>query len=165
MRYLLYIFCLLCFSNKSFSKEYTLFKKKEIDQKQIVIIGSFKKCYAEIREVINHFEKLGGKVLAPIKSEIVDPTADFVLFKDDDITKSEKELQQSVFDKINVADFVYVMNPRYCGNIDFHINHIGIGTASEVGYIIGLNHLRKKQIPIICAYPPASSHIRFFCSY
>lgn len=158
------LFVLLCTQSVS-AKDYRQFTRQELQGKNIVIIGSFRKCYREIIKIIDDFHSKGAHVLAPIKSKIVDENADFVLFKDDDPSKSEKELQQAVFDKMQKADMVYIFNARYCKGIDFKGNYIGIGTASEIGYVLALNDFREKKIPLICANAPDSSHIQFFCEY
>ena len=49
----------------------------------IVISGSFRKHYDDIREAIRRFEGLGMQVLSPEHSEVVNPGNDFVLLETD----------------------------------------------------------------------------------
>lgn len=153
-------FLLFAFSNiadYSSSKPYSKFTKQELNGKSIALFGCFQ-CYSDFIKVMDHFEAMGAKILCPIRSEVINPNADFILFKDDDMTnKTEKQLQQSVFDKTRkYADIVYIVNE----NCD-----VGLGTSSEVGYVLGLNDMRRKKIKIYCWNKPKSSHVRFFCEY
>lgn len=158
MKIFILLFIICFYSNNANAKHYLDFKDSELKGKKIALFGSFK-CYDEFINVMDYFESKGGTILCPIRSKIIDINADFRLFKDDDITKkSEKELQQIVFDKTRkYANIVYIVNSNNCP--------IGLGTASEIGYTIALNDIRKKQIKIYCAEKPQSSHIRFFCEY
>lgn len=145
-------------NNIVFAKPYWEFTEKELKGKQVSLFGSFT-CYDTFIKVMDHFESNGAKILCPIRSKIIDINADYRLFKDDDIKhKTEKELQQAVFNKTkNYADIVYIVNGENC--------KIGLGTASELGYTIALNDLQNKKIQIYCWENPQSSHIRFFCEY
>ena len=149
---------LIILTNIAFAKPYYEFTEKELKGKKIALFGSFM-CYDTFIEVMDYFESKGAKILCPIRSKIVDIDADFRLFKDDNlINKTEKELQQTVFDKTRqYADIVYVVNGNHC--------KIGLGTASEIGYTVALNDIRKKKIQIYCWDKPQSSHIRFYCKY
>lgn len=155
---LIIILNLIVLSNNVFAKPYWEFTEKELKGKKVSLFGSFI-CYDTFIKVMNHFESKGAKILCPIRSEIVDINADFRLFKADDIKhKTEKELQQEVFNKTRkYADIVYIVNGEGC--------KIGLGTASEMGYTIALNDLKNKKIKIYCWEKPQSSHIRFFCKY
>lgn len=152
------IYLILIFSNVSYAKPYYEFTKKELKNKKIGIFGSFK-CYeSHMLPAIEFFEKNKSQnVSFPIKSKIVDHQEDFIKFiKDAHIKEKidikcknlraeayqrcaesfEKELQQAVFDKTrNNIDMVYVMNPKTC--------NIGFGTASEIGYVLGVNDTRN----------------------
>jgi hypothetical protein len=151
---LLSIFVLL--GNEVVAKPYWEFTKKELNGKNIALFGCFQ-CYSDFIKVMDYFESQGAKILCPIRSEVIDDKADFVLFKDDDTTKTERELQQSVFDKTRkYADIVYVVNEK-C--------EVGLGTSSEVGYVLALNDMRKRKIKVLCWNKPQSSHIRLFCEY
>lgn len=161
------------------AKTFDKFTKKELNNKQIAIFGSFQ-CYeSHFKPAMKYFKSQGATILAPIDSEIIDLKEDFIKFvKDEHIAKDiekhcnhllgkeytkcaesfEKKLQQAVFDKTRKhADMVYIINNDNC--------KIGKGTASELGYVIALNDVRKKQIKIHCAQEPDSSHIRFYCEY
>ena len=155
---LIIILNLIVLSNNVFAKPYWEFTEKELKGKKVSLFGSFT-CYDTFIKVMNHFESKGAKILCPIRSKIVDINADFRLFKDDDVKhKTEKELQQAVFDKTRkYADIVYIVNGEDC--------KIGLGTASELGYTIALNDLKNKKIKIYCWEKPQSSHIRFYCKY
>ncbi|GAG72632.1 unnamed protein product, partial [marine sediment metagenome] len=54
------------------------------DKLSIVISGSFRKQYDYIREMIQRFEGLGIRVLAPKHSEIVNPGDEFILLEADE---------------------------------------------------------------------------------
>lgn len=172
MRIVLIIIFLIINNKISFSKPYYEFTEKELKGKKISLFGSFK-CYDEFIKAMDYFESKGAKILCPIRSKIVDINADFRLFKDDDIkNKTEKELQQVVFDKTReYADIVYVVNSNNC--------LIGLGTSGEIDYVIAINDLRNKNIffkllfkifgikekKVYCAEKPQSSHIKLFCEY
>lgn len=138
--------------NKIYTKKYTDFTKNEVMNKKIGLYGSFK-CYAEFIERMNYFESMGAEVLFPIRSKgIVNLNVNFRLFKEDDASKTPKQLQQGVFDKTRkYADIIYIVNPTNC--------IIGDGTASEIGYVLALNDIRSKQIKIYAENTPVKSHI------
>lgn len=130
---------------------------------RVVIIGSYKKCWAEMMEIHDQFTREGYNVLAPIKSvKIGDPNADFVLLKADG-NKSKKELQDAVFKKIDslntTTDFIYVLNLRCCDSQDFGEYWTGHSTDFEFGYA----HKAGKRI--ICANEPDTLNHKFYCEY
>lgn len=127
------------------------------NSKHIVLFGSFQ-CYTDyFKPAMKYFKSQNWQVDAPIDSEIVDLKEDFIKFvKDEHIAKDiekhcnhllgkeytkcaesfEKKLQQAVFDKTRKhADIAYIINKDHC--------HIGIGTASETGYVLGVNDTRN----------------------
>jgi hypothetical protein len=91
------------------------------------IIGSFRKYYSEIVDVIEEFNKAGIEILSPKKSTILNPDADFVRLASDDAKKTEFEIQAQVFEHESHSDFVYVWNPN---------GYIGRTTSYEIGRII-----------------------------
>jgi hypothetical protein len=142
MKILIILSCyIVIFANTIYSKPYYEFTEAELKGKKVSLFGSFT-CYETFIEVMDYFESKGAKILCPIRSKIVDINADFRLFKDDHLSnKTEKELQQVVFDKTRkYADIVYIVNGENC--------RLGIGTASEVGYVLALNDIRNAKIHI-----------------
>ncbi len=98
---------------------------------KIVIIGSYRKNFAEIASARRKFIEAGLDVLSPISDEIQNPDDDFIILKgDEDI--SPAELQNIVFNKIEQADLLYVCNNN---------KYIGFLTGVEIGYAIRNTHL------------------------
>ena len=97
------------------------------------IIGSFRKYYNDILNIIECFEEVGIKVLSPKKSYVIDPNEEFVYLNSDRSNYCPVEIQLITFHRILRSDFVYVWNPN---------GYIGRTTCYEIGRII------EKNIPI-----------------
>ena len=115
------------------------------------IIGSFRKFYKDISEVIRLFRKEGCTVTSPYLSDICDSRDDFVIFLDDDSTQSNDEIQTETLRRILNADAVYVYDPE---------GYVGKTTCFEIGFLMEhkkpLYYLEQpSDLPI----PVATTHI------
>ena len=111
---------------------------------KISIIGSFRKYYKEITELILMFNKNNIKVLSPKLSKITHSIEDFVIFATDDQSLTPAQIQTDTLNKILKSDIVYVYNPN---------GYIGRTTCFEIGVLrtttIPLYFLEKpKDLPI-----------------
>lgn len=94
---------------------------------QVAIIGSFRKYYKEILELIKLFKGYGLYVWSPKESEICDSIEDFVIFKSDNPEYTPAEIQTITLERILRADMVYVYNPH---------GYIGRTTCYEIGFCL-----------------------------
>ena len=94
-------------------------------QHKSLLIGSFRKHYPNMVDVIKKFESAGIEVLSPKIAEILNPDDEFVVFDYDPENLSEKELEDLVLEKMHKSRFVYLVNPG---------GYIGLSAAFEVGY-------------------------------
>jgi hypothetical protein len=92
---------------------------------QSLIVGSFRKHYEPITEVIRSFHANGIEVLSPREAKILNPDDEFVIFSYDPSHLSEKELEDLVLDKMHRSHFVYLVNPG---------GYVGLSAAFEIGY-------------------------------
>ena len=106
---------------------------------KISIIGSFRKYYEEIKDVILLFGKNGIEILSPKYSEITHAIEDFVIFATDNIDLSPAEIQTETLNRILKSDIVYVFNPE---------GYVGRTTCYEIGVI------RTTTIPLIFLQKP-----------
>ena len=118
-----------------------------------VALGSFRKNYDLIIEVVSQLEKFNVKVLSPEKSKVVNPGDDFIILTSD--TKRFKvptirKIENVVLARIHVCDFVYVVNPG---------GEIGITTSFEIGYAKALKR------PIIAMEAVSDSTLAEFVDY
>lgn len=90
-----------------------------------LLIGSFRKHYKDIINVIKLFHDKGIEVLSPKKAKILNPDDEFVVFDYDPEHLSEKELEDLVLKKMHKCHFVYLVNPG---------GYIGLSASFEVGY-------------------------------
>ncbi len=90
-----------------------------------LLIGSFRKHYPHMVDVIKKFEGAGIEVLSPKVAEILNPDDEFVVFDYDPEHLSEKELEDLVLEKMHKSRFVYLVNPG---------GYIGLSASFEVGY-------------------------------
>jgi hypothetical protein len=90
-----------------------------------LIIGSFRKHYDDMTNVIRLFHDEGIEVLSPKEAEILNPNDEFVVFDYDPKHLSEKELEDLVLEKMHKCHFVYLVNPG---------GYIGLSASFEVGY-------------------------------
>jgi len=115
-------------------KEHTLFReaikmtKSKEDKLKIVISGSFRKHYSDIRDIIRKFENLDIQVLSPQHSNVVDPEEDFVLLETDKFNCPET-LERAHLNEISKADALYLYNPE---------GYIGPSSAMELGWALSL---------------------------
>lgn len=112
---------------------------------KISIIGSFRKYYEEIKQIIVLLKKNGFDVLSPRVSEITHSVEDFVIFASDDSKLTPSEIQTDTLNRILKSDIVYVYDPE---------GYIGRTTCYEIGVIrtttIPLLFLeRPKDLPIL----------------
>jgi hypothetical protein len=101
-----------------------------------VIVGSFRKHYTEIINIIDEFREDGIEVLSPKKSWIVEELKGFVILasdKDENEESEVKYIESKVLSNIDNASFIYLCNPS---------GYIGVSAAFEIGYAISV----KKQI-------------------
>lgn len=106
---------------------------------KISIIGSFRKYYTQIKDIIDKFEKSGIEVLSPKSSEITHSVEDFVIFKSDDKRLLPSEIQTETLNRILKSDMVYVYDPD---------GYVGRTTCYEIGVI------RTTTIPIFFLEKP-----------
>lgn len=90
-----------------------------------LIIGSFRKHYDDMTNVIRLFHEKGIEVLSPKEAEIINPDDEFVVFDYDPKHLTEKELEDLVLEKMHKCHFVYLVNPG---------GYIGLSASFEVGY-------------------------------
>jgi hypothetical protein len=90
-----------------------------------LIIGSFRKHYDDMINVIRLFHNKGIEVLSPKEAEILNPEDEFVVFDYDPKHLSERELEDLVLEKMHMCNFVYLVNPG---------GYIGLSASFEVGY-------------------------------
>lgn len=95
----------------------------------ITVIGSFKKYYGDICDLIDLMSKHGVRVLSPKKSRIVENIEGFVILESDDRNCQPYVIQENVFDNIRKSNYVYVWNPG---------GYLGNSTCYEIGKIIGM---------------------------
>lgn len=100
---------------------------------RITIIGSFRKYYEDICEIIDKFEQNGIEIMSPKKSFIVNSVDGFVVLNTDAKTEKPFIIQEHVFENIKKSDAVYVWNPKgYLGNSTCY----EIGKVMEMGKLI-----------------------------
>lgn len=90
------------------------------------IIGSFRKYYTEIVQIIELFQETGISILSPRESQVIDPKEEFVLLCVDDRSLVPVEIQLIAFHRILRSDFVYVWDPQ---------GYVGLTTCYEIGRI------------------------------
>ena len=101
-------------------------------EKNCVLIGSFRKHYSHIVDLMGLIEDKCN-ILSPLRSRVVDAMDDFVILDSDILNaRCEDELQISfieskVLENIRKASFVYIHNPG---------GYIGISTAFEIGFAV-----------------------------
>lgn len=116
---------------------------------QCSIIGSFRKYYEDIVEIIDLFEDIGISILSPKKSYVTDPDREFVFLESDDLNYTPVEIQLIAFNRILRSNFVYV----YCPH-----GYIGRTTAYEIGRVV------ERQIPIFFSDMPKDLPIFLPCN-
>ncbi|GAA6410847.1 hypothetical protein K040078D81_49640 [Blautia hominis] len=106
---------------------------------KISIIGSFRKYYEEIKQIIMLLQKNKIDVLSPKHSEITHSINDFVVFASDNHVLTPAEIQTDTLNRILKSDVVYVYDPE---------GYIGRTTCYEIGVI------RTTTIPLIFLEKP-----------
>lgn len=101
---------------------------------KISIIGSFRKYYDSIKQIILLLRKNGIEVLSPQGTEIMNSVDDFVIFESDDCKLVPYQIQTITLNRILKSDAVYVYNPE---------GYVGRTTCYEIGV------LRTTTIPLI----------------
>jgi hypothetical protein len=113
---------------------------------QCVIIGSFRKHYSEMINVIKLFAENDIEVLSPRISNILNPDEEFVIFDYDPEGASIREIEDLVLKKMHKSNFVYIVNPG---------GYIGLSASFEIGYCHG-NSLRvyamERSSELCCEY-------------
>lgn len=99
----------------------------------VAIIGSFRKSYTEILDIIKIFKQNGLEVLSPKESYISGKIEEFVIFESDRKDFSPAEIQMITLNKIIAADIVYVYDPN---------GYVGRTTCYEIGFCFS----KKKPI-------------------
>ena len=112
----------------------------------IVVSGSFRRFYDQIKETILAFEALGVEVLSPKASEITNPGKEFAILKTD-VTQDPRVLEQNHLDAIRRADALYLCNPE---------GYLGASSIMEVGWAMALG---KR---IFCKELATDATLRFF---
>ncbi len=112
----------------------------------VVISGSFRRHYVEIKVAIKTFESLGITVLSPRASEIINPGEDVAVLATDD-TKDPKTLEERHLDAIYAADALYFCNPG---------GYLGASATLELGWAIALGK------PIFSSDEPADAMLKHF---
>lgn len=112
----------------------------------VSVIGSFRKFYKEICDIIDDFSKQGICVLSPKKSEICNIIDDFVVFKYDNPAFSPEEIQMITLEKILNSDAVFVYNPN---------GYIGKTTCYEIGFCL------SRSVPLFFLEKPKDLPIPF----
>ena len=100
---------------------------------KISIIGSFRKYYEEIKQLIILFNKNNIEVFSPKLSEITHSVEEFVIFASDNQNLTPAEIQSDTLNRILKSDIVYVYDPD---------GYIGRTTCYEIGV------LRTTTIPL-----------------
>lgn len=90
----------------------------------IAIIGSFRKYYEQVSEIITYFTDSGYVVQSPSKSKICKSIEKFVVFESDNPSYTPAEIQMITLNKILSSDAIYVYNPD---------GYIGRTTCYEIG--------------------------------
>ena len=102
----------------------------EIGFTTCVIIGSFRKHFDQIKDVIMYFEDNNIIVLSPQNSNITTDSIndEFIILESDNIygeNKQIKYIESVVLDKIEQSSFIYLYNPG---------GYVGLSAAFEIGY-------------------------------
>lgn len=103
------------------------------------IIGSFRKYYTEVKEIIDLLENIGILVLSPKKSNVINPDEEFVLFETDHKNHTPVEIQLIALHRILRFDFVYVFSPN---------GYIGRTTSYEIGRVV------ERKLPLYFSESP-----------
>lgn len=96
-------------------------------ERKCVIIGSFRKHMKEIEEVAKIFKEKNIEVLSPSSFDTVNPDEEFVILKSNKPEVSIKEIEDEVLEKMEIADFIYLVNPN---------GRVGVSAGFELGYAL-----------------------------
>ena len=119
--------------------------------RSVAIIGSFRKFYDGVLELITLFRKNGFQVTSPYQSRIIEARQGFVIFEADDNSLTDDEIQTATLRKILNADAVYVYNPK---------GYVGKTTSYEIGILMA----KKKPLcylerPVDLPVPVANTQV------
>lgn len=116
------------------------------------IIGSFRKYYEQVIEVIEMFQSNGDIILSPKYSNIIRNAEGFVILASDKPEFTHIDIQAMVFHRAFRSDFVYVWNPD---------GYVGKTTCYEIGRLIERKiPLYYKEHPVdVPIYVPSGSVI------
>jgi hypothetical protein len=95
--------------------------------RSVALIGSFKKNYTQILEILKMFTNIGIEVTSPKGTDIVQEGIPFVRFTSDPVDWDDFMVQTMTLHRIFCATFVYVVAPN---------GYIGRTTSYEIGRII-----------------------------
>lgn len=104
-----------------------------------VLIGSYRKHFADMQNVLVQFEQSGITVLSPQKGTVVNPSCEFILLDYDPEILTEGEIQAIVLKKMDKASFTYLVNPT---------GTVGISASFEMGYGLANNLTMFSMEPI-----------------
>lgn len=96
---------------------------------RVTIIGSFRRYYEGICQLIDQFEQNNIEVMSPKKSFIIDEIDGFVVLDTDDKNKKPFFIQEHVFENVKKSRVVYVWNPE---------GYLGNSTCYEIGKVMGM---------------------------
>ncbi len=104
-----------------------------------VLIGSYRKHFADMQNVLAQFEQSGITVLSPQRGAVVNPSCEFILLDYDPAILTEGEIQAIVLKKMDKASFTYLVNPT---------GTVGISASFEIGYGLANNLKMFSMEPI-----------------
>jgi len=93
----------------------------------IALIGSFRKHYNTVLDVLDMFRKAGIIILTPLGTPIIKPGMPFVRFTSDPSQLEDYIVQTITMERIFRADLTYVVAPG---------GYVGRTTCYEIGRII-----------------------------
>ncbi|MBO1740397.1 hypothetical protein [Leifsonia sp. TF02-11] len=93
-----------------------------------LIIGSYRRHFAQILSVKSALEDRGVQVLAPESDQIVNPGESFALLESDE-DRTPRQVQDRIFSLVRRADFLVL------ANID---GYLGAAATMELGYAIAV---------------------------
>src|SRR3989338_1479307 len=119
----------------------TLLMPEELEENQeteVVVAGSMRKYKEQLDKAIDGFRNSGVKVLAPERSEAINPGEEFILLATNDPKEPWHKIEEEFLKQIRHADFLYVSNIN---------GYVGQSAATEMAYA------RLEEAPIITAEP------------
>ena len=111
---------------------------EENQETEVVVAGSMRKYKEQLDKAIDGFRNSGVKVLAPERSEAINPGEEFILLATNDPKEPWHKIEIEFLKQIRDADFLYVANIT---------GYVGQSAATEMAYA------RLEEAPIITAEP------------